>query len=105
MKGALGVAVAFDVCRERAERAHVVESLTPREREVLNAMAGGKDTQAIADALGLSRQTARGYVQTVMEKLGAHSRLEAVAEGARLGLVTLESRSRERSPARGSALA
>ena len=44
----------------------------------------------------------RAHVQAVLRKLGAHSRLEAVAEAARLGLVTLESWTRDRvGPPRG----
>jgi DNA-binding NarL/FixJ family response regulator len=72
---------------ERAERDKVRASLTPREREVLGLMAGGMDNQAIADRLTLSFSTVRGYVQAVIEKLGAHSKLEAVVRANSLGLL------------------
>jgi DNA-binding NarL/FixJ family response regulator len=80
------------------------EPLTVRELEVLRMLAGGASTAAAADLLGISTATLRAHVQAILRKLGAHSRLEAVAEAARLGLITLET-SRDRSPGRGSALA
>ena len=80
------------------------EPLTARELEVLRLLAGGASTSGSAELLGISTATLRAHVQAILRKLGAHSRLEAVAEAARIGLITLET-SRERSPARGSALA
>ena len=80
------------------------EPLTARELEVLRLLAGGASTLSSAELLGISTATLRAHVQGILRKLGAHSRLEAVAEAARIGLITLET-SRERSPARGSALA
>ncbi|MDQ2952403.1 MAG: response regulator transcription factor [Chloroflexota bacterium] len=70
-----------------ADRARVVKSLTQRERDVLRCMATAMDTRAIAEKLGISRHTARGYVQTVMEKLAAHTRLEAVLRAQALDLL------------------
>ena len=81
------------------------EPLTARELEVLRVLAGGISTAAGAELLGISPATLRAHVQAILRKLGAHSRLEAVAEAARIGLITIESPSRDRSPARGSALA
>jgi len=81
------------------------EPLTARELEVLRQLASGSSTSAAAAVLGISTATLRAHVQAILRKLGAHSRLEAVAEAARLGLVTLDTRARDRSPARGSALA
>ena len=63
-----------------------VPRLSPRETEVLHQLARGRDLRAIAAQLGISTSTCRGYVQTVLEKLDAHSRLEAVAAANRLGL-------------------
>ena len=60
--------------------------LTPREREVLDLMAGGLDNRAIAAKLGIQYTTVRGHVRSVVEKLGARSRLEAVARAYRMGL-------------------
>lgn len=80
------------------------EPLTVRELEVLRMLAGGASTVAAAEVLGISTATLRAHVQAILKKLDAHSRLEAVAEAARLGLITLET-SKGRSPGRGSALA
>lgn len=53
--------------------------LSRREREVLRQIALGKPTKAIADALCVSPATVRNHVQHILDKLGAHSRLEALA--------------------------
>lgn len=89
---------------DRVER-RLEEPLTARELEVLRVLANGASTSAGADLLGISTATLRAHVQAILRKLGAHSRLEAVAEAARLGLITLDARSRDWSPARGTALA
>ena len=78
-----------------------IEPLTPRELEVLRLLASGASSHAASDALGISTATLRAHVQNVLRKLQAHSRLEAVAEAARLGLVTLETWSRHRPTATG----
>lgn len=69
-----------------------VPAFTQREREVLQLMAAGKDVRANSKALGISQNTCRGYVKSILAKLGAHSQLEAVAAAAKLGL--LEARGR-----------
>lgn len=61
--------------------------LTAREREVLLAIAQGGSNSDIADALGLSVNTVRNHVQSVLSKLGAHSKLEAAAIASREGLL------------------
>jgi DNA-binding NarL/FixJ family response regulator len=87
---------------ESAGARKIVEPLTARELEVLRLLASGTSTTAAAESLGISTATLRAHVQAVLRKLGAHSRLEAVAEAARLGLVTLESWTRDRvGPPRG----
>ncbi|MEK6208548.1 MAG: LuxR C-terminal-related transcriptional regulator [Chloroflexota bacterium] len=63
------------------------DRLTPREREVLDLMAVGLDNRAIAAELGIQYTTVRGHVRSVIEKLGARSRLEAVAWAYQMGLV------------------
>jgi DNA-binding NarL/FixJ family response regulator len=52
--------------------------LTPRERQVLDALAEGASTPKLAARLGLSTSTVQSYVKAVLSKLGVHSRLEAV---------------------------
>jgi DNA-binding NarL/FixJ family response regulator len=63
--------------------------LTARELEVLRMMATGLSTEALATKLFVSTNTVRNHVQSVLIKLGAHSKLEAVAIGIREGLVAL----------------
>jgi DNA-binding NarL/FixJ family response regulator len=61
--------------------------LTPREREVLQLLSDGESKDQIGERLFLSPNTVRNHIQGVLSKLGAHSRLEAVAIAAREGLI------------------
>jgi DNA-binding NarL/FixJ family response regulator len=63
--------------------------LTPREIEVLAALADGASNKAIARRLGISFHTVKFHVASILEKLDADSRTEAVAQAARFGLVML----------------
>ena len=54
-------------------------SLTRREREILRLLTAGFNTRAVAERLRLSPATVRNHVQMILDKLGVHSRLEAVA--------------------------
>lgn len=67
-------------------------ALTLRELEVLGLLAQGQQPKEIADSLGITVNTCRGYVKNVLSKLRAHSALEAVVEAHRLGLISLPSR-------------
>lgn len=62
-------------------------ALTARERETLDLLAEGATTEEIGRRLGVSRNTTRNHVQRVLEKLGARSKLEAVAVARREGLI------------------
>jgi DNA-binding NarL/FixJ family response regulator len=66
-----------------------VPALTPREREVLAAMAEGASNKAIARRLGISFHTAKFHVASILTKLDADTRTEALARAARMGLVML----------------
>ena len=61
--------------------------LSRREIDVLQLLAEGLSTAELAARLHLSVNTVRNHVQSVLQKLGAHSRLQAVATARRLGLV------------------
>ena len=63
--------------------------LTPRELEVLAAMANGASNKAIASRLGISFHTAKFHVAAILAKLNADGRTEAVTRAAQLGLVML----------------
>jgi DNA-binding NarL/FixJ family response regulator len=67
------------------------EELTPRELEVLQMLAEGAANKAIADTLFLSVNTVRNHIQSVLTKLGAHSKLEAVSLAVREGIITFPS--------------
>lgn len=64
--------------------------LTPRERDVLVELvaSGGASNRVIGDALGVSSNTVKGHVSQLLGKLGVTSRAGAVAEAARLGIIT-----------------
>jgi len=63
------------------------EPLTPREIEVLELLAEGAGNKQIADRLKLSEHTVKFHVSSILGKLGAASRTEAVTEAIRRGLV------------------
>lgn len=62
-------------------------TLTARERQALGLLADGASTAEVAERLGVAVNTARNHVQRVLEKLGARSKLEAVAIARREGLL------------------
>lgn len=72
--------------RHRTESERLVESLTPREREVLRCMVAGLGRKAVAERLFLSPHTVRTHMQNVLGKLGVHSTLAAVALARRAGV-------------------
>ena len=65
------------------------EQLTPREREVLQLISGGLGNKEIAGRLSISEHTVKFHVASILGKLGASTRTEAVSIGIRHGLVLL----------------
>ncbi|HXF26085.1 MAG TPA: response regulator transcription factor, partial [Bryobacteraceae bacterium] len=65
------------------------EPLTPREIEVLKMLAEGLSNKLIAVDLGISEHTVKFHVNSILGKLNAGSRTEAVTTGIRRGLVIL----------------
>ena len=63
--------------------------LTPRELEILEMLAEGASNRAIASRLKISRYTVKFHVASILAKLGASSRTEAVTLGVRRGLIAL----------------
>ncbi|MFI5807511.1 LuxR C-terminal-related transcriptional regulator [Streptomyces sp. NPDC051561] len=72
--------------KHRTESERLVESLTPREREVLRCMVAGLGRKAVAERLFLSPHTVRTHMQNVLGKLSVHSTLAAVALARRAGV-------------------
>jgi DNA-binding NarL/FixJ family response regulator len=72
-----------------AEHRKLVAQFTPRELEVLHLLADALDTGSMADELGIAPHTVEWHVRHVIEKLQVHSKLQAVIEAARRGLIEL----------------
>ena len=80
----------YDLIERRQEHEGALlklAELSPREREVLGLLARGAKTNAIAEALVISPETARSHIQNILTKLGVHSRLEAAAFVIESGLL------------------
>jgi DNA-binding NarL/FixJ family response regulator len=73
--------------RVLAERGRDLDRFTARELEILALMAAGLDNTAIGRELKIGVNTVRWHVQRMLEKLDAHSKLEAVARATELGLL------------------
>jgi DNA-binding NarL/FixJ family response regulator len=74
---------------ESTPLADLAEPLTRRESEVLQMLASGLANKEIASRLAISEHTAKFHVASILGKLGAGSRTEAVSLGIRRGLVLL----------------
>jgi len=68
-------------------RAHMRDSVSPREREVLQLMADGVSTREIARQLGISYSTVRTHIRAISGKLGTHSLVNTVVTARELELV------------------
>jgi NarL family two-component system response regulator YdfI len=66
-----------------------LEQLTPRELEVLGMLSEGLGNRQIADRLGVSDHTIKFHISSILDKLGASTRTEAVTAGLRMGLILL----------------
>jgi DNA-binding NarL/FixJ family response regulator len=80
------------VAREREARRDaltLLESLTEREREILELLSQGMRNDGIAQMLYISPQTVQTHVRNVLAKLGVHSKLEAVAFAVKNGVITV----------------
>ncbi|MEM9152218.1 MAG: response regulator transcription factor [Cyanobacteria bacterium P01_F01_bin.3] len=78
-----------NVALKLAERMDT-EELTERERDVLNMMARGTSTAALAKALQLSEGTIKFHINHIFQKLGVHDRTQAIIMALRRGLIRLE---------------
>ena len=102
-----GVVVQDDMARSPGKGfrrddsdAMLVAQLTTRELQVLELLAAGRASDDIAATLHISPNTVRTHVQSVLAKLGVHSRLEAAAFASRYGLFdTPKAEARKTGPA------
>lgn len=83
----IGIAQRVADAQERHSERPAIEPLTPRELEVLRALAGGLAMPDICDHLVISRNTLRTHVQNIMNKLHVHSKLEAVTVALRYRII------------------
>jgi DNA-binding CsgD family transcriptional regulator len=74
---------------DAVEAVEPVESLTPRELDVVELLVQGLSNKSIAARLGISDQTVKFHVASICGKLGAANRTEAAHKALQLGLVPL----------------
>lgn len=65
-----------------------IPELTPRQQEVLEQLAAGRSVKEIGKELYLSQATVRNHVRSLLQALGAHSQLEALAKARKIGLLS-----------------
>jgi DNA-binding NarL/FixJ family response regulator len=82
----LGSAVST---RLAVDRPDTMEQLTAREREVLGLMSDGLGNKEIAVRLGISEHTVKFHASSILGKLSASTRTEAVSQGIRRGLIAV----------------
>ncbi len=85
MNSLLGKSTGSDA----AETEPLLEELTRREVEVLGMVAAGLANREIASRLGVSEHTIKFHISSILGKLGASSRTEAVTCGIKRGLILL----------------
>ena len=72
-----------------AQSAAGLDDLTPREIEVLRMLAEGFGNREMATRLGISDHTVKFHISSILDKLGASTRTEAVTMGIRMGIILL----------------
>jgi DNA-binding NarL/FixJ family response regulator len=63
------------------------DDLSPRELEVLRCISGGRSNKAVADRLQISEDTVKGHMRSILAKLGANDRLDAVLIAIKRGIL------------------
>jgi DNA-binding NarL/FixJ family response regulator len=74
---------------EEVEARASIEQITPREREVLQMLAEGLSNKEIAAKLHMSVDTERTHMMNILNKMGVHSRIQALVFATRYGLVEI----------------
>lgn len=80
----------FQELTSRSESEAFISPLTPREIEILQYIAQGYLNKQIAAELGISEQTIKNHVTSILRKLNANARTEAVVVAIRQGLITID---------------
>jgi two-component system response regulator DegU len=80
----------FQELSRRSEAEAFISPLTPRETEILHYIAQGFLNKQIAAELGISEQTIKNHVTSILRKLNANARTEAVVVAIRQGLITIK---------------
>jgi DNA-binding CsgD family transcriptional regulator len=75
------------VLAEAGPPAASAPELTPRQRQTLTLLAAGCSTMQMAELMGLSPDTVRNHVKRLFRRLGARSRVEAIAKGREANLI------------------
>ncbi len=76
--------------RQESEAVEKLDNLTPREKEVLRILAEGSGDKEIAAKMQIEVGTVRAHVESILRKLEAASRLQAVVFAARRGAVKID---------------
>jgi two-component system NarL family response regulator len=84
----------FDVCRQLLRHQELLQArkptLTGRELEVLQFVAKGHTSREIGDVLFISENTVKNHIRNILDKLGLHSRNEAVLYAVRENLISID---------------
>jgi two-component system response regulator DegU len=83
------VLLQFQELSRRTEAEEFISPLTPREMEILKHIGQGLLNKQIAVELGISEQTIKNHVTSILRKLNANARTEAVVLALRQGLITI----------------
>ena len=83
----LGLGLAQKV--RSPERVESSEDLTERETEVVRLLGEGRSNREMAERLGISQHTVKFHISSILGKLGAETRTEAVSRGIRMGVIVV----------------
>ena len=86
---AKAIARQHKVVTDEQARRRLSAQFTPRELDVLRLLAEGYDTADLAARLNIAPHTVEWHVRHVIEKLGVHSKLQAVIAASRVGLIAI----------------
>lgn len=100
--GVFGIGIPIE--RAASPDGSLLANLTPRQLEVLRLLSEGLETQDIAARLGIAEETARNHIRALLRATGAHSRLEAVLLGIKLGLLESQLPQPGQEPSTGTAV-